>query len=88
MKNGIAICLQFVYSMHRYTKTHLRRNIIRGICMRTNFEIDSKEQSVAMNIALSIDDKRFLKVYAAEHDTTVATVITDCIMKLREESKQ
>lgn len=56
--------------------------------MRTNFEIDSKEQSVAMNIALSIDDKRFLKVYAAEHDTTVATVITDCIMKLREESKQ
>jgi len=56
--------------------------------MKTNNEIDSKESRVAMNIALSPDDKRFLKVYAAEHDTTVAAVIAECIKKLREEGEQ
>lgn len=45
-----------------------------------------KEERVSMNIALSPDDKKFLKVYAAEHDTTVAAVIAECVGKLRKEA--
>lgn len=46
----------------------------------------SKER-VSMNIALSPEDKRFLKMYAIEHDTTVAAVIAELVQKLREEKK-
>ena len=47
-----------------------------------------REERVSMNIALSPEDKKFLKVYAAEHDTTVAAVIAECIKKLKKEGKQ
>ncbi len=56
--------------------------------MRAKSKTNPKEQRVAMNIALSPEDKRFLKVYAAEHDTTVAAVIAECIKTLREGGKQ
>lgn len=42
-----------------------------------------EEKRVSMNIALSPDDKKFLKIYAAEHDTTVAAVIAEYVEKLR-----
>ena len=43
-----------------------------------------REERVSMTIALSPEDKRFLKVYAAEHDTTVAAVIAEGVKQLRE----
>ena len=47
-----------------------------------------REERVSMNIALSPEDKKFLKVYAAEHDTTVAAVIAECVKKLKTEAKR
>ena len=41
-------------------------------------------ERVSMNIALSPEDKKFLKIYAAEHDTTVAAVIAEGVKQLRE----
>ena len=35
---------------------------------------DVREERVSMNIGLSPEDKRFLKVYAIEHDTTTGKV--------------
>ena len=54
--------------------------------MKKETDIIQKDQRVSMNIALSPDDKRFLKVYAAEDDTTVAAVIAECIKRLRKEA--
>lgn len=45
-----------------------------------------EEKRVSMNIALSQADRKFLKVYAAEHDTTVAAVIAECVARLRKEA--
>ncbi len=45
-----------------------------------------REERVSMTIALSPEDKRFLKVYAAEHDTTVAALIADYVKHLRKEA--
>ena len=45
-----------------------------------------EEKRVSMNIALSLEDKKFLKVYAAENDTTVAAVIAECVERLRKEA--
>ena len=39
-----------------------------------------------MNIALTPEDKKFLKIYAAERDTSVAAVIHELIEKLRKEA--
>lgn len=47
-----------------------------------------EEKRVSMNIALSPADKKFLKVYAAEHDTTVAAVIARCVEQLRKEVRE
>ena len=47
-----------------------------------------REERVSMTIALSPEDKRFLKVYAAEHDTTVAAVIAECVAKLRKKTEK
>ncbi len=49
---------------------------------------DVREERVSMNIALSPEDKRFLKVYAIEHDTTVSAVIAECVEKLRKEEEK
>lgn len=43
-------------------------------------------ERVSINIALSPEDKKFLKVYAAEHDTTVAAVIAECVKRLKKEA--
>ena len=36
-----------------------------------------------LNLCLSKEDKRFLKMYALEHDTTAAALIHDYIDELR-----
>ena len=46
----------------------------------------AEEKRVSMNIALSPEDKKFLKVYAAEHETTVAAVIAEMVDRLRKEA--
>ncbi len=48
---------------------------------------NQEEKKTTINISLSVDDKIFLKLYAIEHETTVAAVIHQCVNKLREEKK-
>ena len=52
--------------------------------MEQKNEAAVREERVSMTIALSPEDKRFLKVYAAEHDTTVGAVIAEGVKYLRE----
>lgn len=47
----------------------------------------TEKKTTQMNIALSVEDKKFLKIYAAEQDITVAEVIRRWIEKAREEQK-
>ncbi len=44
------------------------------------------EERVPMNVTLSPENKKFLKMYAVEHGTTVSKVITEYVEKLRKES--
>ena len=44
---------------------------------------DSKKRTT-INVAITPEDKQFLKVYAAKHDTNVAAVIAKYIEILRE----
>ena len=52
--------------------------------MEQKHEAVVREERVSMTIALSPEDKRFLKVYAAEHDMTVAAIIAAGVKQLRE----
>ena len=45
--------------------------------------IDSKKRTT-INVAITQEDKQFLKVYAAKHDTNVAAVIAKYVETLRE----
>lgn len=45
------------------------------------------ERKTTLNISISTDDKKFLKMYAIEHDTTVAALIEAYVEKLRKEKK-
>ena len=47
-------------------------------------ETSSEKKTTQMNVALSPDDKVFLKTYAAQQDTTVAAVIHEWIAEARE----
>ncbi len=49
-------------------------------------ETNVREERVSMNIALSPEDRKFLKVYAAERETTVAALIAEYVAKLRKEA--
>lgn len=44
-----------------------------------------REERVPMNVTLSPDNKKFLKMYAVEHGTTVSQVITDYVEKLKKD---
>ena len=44
-----------------------------------------EERKTTLNISISADDKKFLKMYALEHDTTVAALIEAFVEKLRKE---
>lgn len=41
------------------------------------------DKKATLNISISQSDKRYIKTYAIEHDTTVAQLIADYISKLR-----
>ena len=47
-----------------------------------------REERVSMNIALSPEDRKFLKVYAAEHETSVAALIADYVRELRKKAEK
>lgn len=42
------------------------------------------ERKVPMNIALTAEDKQFLKLYAIKHDTNVSALIAEYIKGLRD----
>ena len=44
------------------------------------------EQKTTLNISIAPEDKKFLKMYALEHDTTVAALIEAYVKKLRQEA--
>lgn len=51
-------------------------------------ERDLDEKRTTMQISLTQEDKRFLKVYAAERNMTVAALIHECVERLRGEGKE
>lgn len=53
--------------------------------MAAEKNISVEERRTTMNVSLTVDDKKFLKVYAAEHDTSVAALIHDAVERLRRE---
>ena len=44
-------------------------------------EIESVEKRTTLSLSLSVEDKKALKKYAADHETTVASVVHDWIQK-------
>ncbi len=46
---------------------------------------ETEKKKTQMNIALSAEDKKFLKIYAAERDIPVAEVIHRWIEEVRKE---
>ena len=54
-----------------------------GIHMAVEKERMEREARVHMNITVTPEEKKFLKVYAAEHDTTISTLISEYVEKLR-----
>ena len=49
--------------------------------------IGVEDKRTTMNVSLTVNDKKFLKVYAAEHDTSVAALIHDAVERLRLKEK-
>ncbi|MBQ2683235.1 MAG: hypothetical protein IJG25_02400 [Thermoguttaceae bacterium] len=48
----------------------------------------TEERKTTLNVSISAEDKKFLKMFALEHDTTVAALIEAYVKKLRGEKKQ
>lgn len=48
---------------------------------------EKKSDKVTLNLALTVEDKKFLKIYALEHDTTVSEVIHEYVQQLRKAGK-
>lgn len=45
------------------------------------------EKKATLNISISQSDKKYLKTYAVEHDTTVTQLIADYVRQLRDEEE-
>ena len=71
-----------------YAHKHINTFSNRRLTLKAEDGKKTKEGRVPMNVTVTPEDKRFLKVYVAEHDTTVSALITEYIKKLREESKK
>ncbi len=56
--------------------------------METRSKDRGHEERVPMNITLSPENKKFLKLYALEHGTTVSQVITEYVEKLRKKEEK
>ena len=56
--------------------------------METKSKDRVHEERIPMNITLSPENKKFLKVYALEHGTTVSQIITEYVEKLRNKEEK
>ena len=43
------------------------------------------DKKTTLNLSMSPDDKKYLKTYAIEHDTTVTQLIADYVRQLQDE---
>ncbi|WP_314642554.1 hypothetical protein [Stomatobaculum longum] len=46
------------------------------------------EKRTTLNLSVTVADKQFLKIYAAEHGITVAAVIHECITEYLSRKKK
>lgn len=53
--------------------------------MMNETTIDNDKKTSKLNIVLSEKDKKFLKIYAVERDTSVSAVIHEYVEQLRRE---
>ena len=53
--------------------------------MTKEADINSGKKTSKLNLVLSEKDKKFLKIYAVERDTSVSAVIHEYIEQLRKE---
>ncbi len=53
--------------------------------MMNETTIDKDKKTSKLNIVLSEKDKKFLKIYAVERDTSVSAVIQEYVEQLRKE---
>ena len=44
-------------------------------------QIETSEKRTTLSLSLSVDDKKSIKKYAVEHETTVAAVVHEWISK-------
>ena len=51
--------------------------------MKNEANIDNEKKTSKLNIVLSEQDKKFLKIYAVERDTSVSAVIHEYVEHLR-----
>lgn len=56
--------------------------------MSTGNNMVSEDKRTTMNVSLSVEDKKFLKIYAAEHDTSVSALIHEAVERLRQEERE
>lgn len=57
----------------------------REFDMMNETTIDKDKKTSKLNIVLSEKDKKFLKIYAVERDTSVSAVIQEYVEQLRKE---
>lgn len=61
----------------------MKSNAMNASFPDTNNSVSESEKRTSMNIALTTEDKQFLKVYAAKHNTNVAAMIAKYVNTLR-----
>ena len=72
--NSLEIPADLFYNLRRCAST-------QNGGMRSMNKVE--ERKTTLNVSISADDKKFLKMYALEHDTTVAALIEAYVEKLR-----
>lgn len=68
---------------HRRQEDFMKSNAMNASFPDTNNSVSESEKRTSMNIALTTEDKQFLKVYAAKHNTNVAAMIAKYVDTLR-----
>ena len=61
----------------------MKSNAMNASFPDANNSVSESEKRTSMNIALTTEDKQFLKVYAAKHNTNVAAMIAKYVDTLR-----
>lgn len=68
---------------HHRQEDFMKSNAMNASSPNTNSSVSESEKRTSMNIALTTEDKQFLKVYAAKHNTNVAAMIAKYVDTLR-----